>query len=44
MSLFMARNIFVCGFRVAVMESWGLNRSLLLRLGFLMVDISCFMA
>ena len=44
MSVFMARNVFVCGFRVTVMESWGLNRSLLHRLGLLMVDISRFMA
>ena len=43
MSVFMARNVFVCGFRLTVMESWGLNRSLHLRFGLLMVDISRFM-
>ena len=43
MSVFMARNVFICGFRVTVMESGGLNRSLLHRLGLLMVDISRFM-
>ena len=44
MSVFMARDVFVCRFRVTMMESRGLDRSLLLRLGSLMVDISCFMA
>ena len=43
MSVFMTRNVFVCGFRLTVMESWGLNRSLHLRFGLLMVDISRFM-
>jgi hypothetical protein len=42
MSVFMARNVFICGFRLTVMESWGLNRSLHLRFGLLMVDISRF--
>ena len=44
MSVFMTRDVFVCGFRVTVMESGGLNRSLLLRLSLLMVDISRIMA
>ena len=43
MIVFMTRNVFVCGFRLTVMESWGLNRSLHLRFGLLMVDISRFM-
>ena len=44
MRLIMTREIFICGLRITVMESGGLNRCLHHRLGLLMMDICRFMA